>query len=615
MTRVERRAHELAGENASGLSEAPEYAWDSAELPFQMGVAELTGSESGRRKRDIQNVGSWFPTVVDNSFVGAFKMSPDGKVFFANVALAALLEYTTLQQMDEDDVFLRLHQPHDWDCFRKALAEHGSVKDFLCSIETRLGTLKAVLISATLKDNVIYGTVLDISEKERANAKLRGVREFSNKIRGCTTLDEICTETSDYLRGFGYPNYIGMLGNSYAKLKIKSAAFNVDFIKRAENYLGCPLVELSLPTLSQEDGKEFPDASHYSHLSLRYLNPKLAAILDLSASTLIPLIARNQLIGIIEVSIVAPSEEDRLFLGTLADVLVTAVYQLRYQFKKCGNGSNYSSSSSVGKRSDEEVRKLRHQLQRAQKMESIGTLAAGIAHDFKNFLSGIQGCASLLLSDMGETHQHYDEIKTIETAALRAVDLANRLLTVTRASGSEKLVCLVNQSIESTVAVLRRSIARNISIELQLDQQLPSIMCNPGQIEQVMMNLGINAADAMPNGGALVIRTGKTELDGPFCRLHPEVTPGEYIYISVRDTGTGIPAEAQQKVFEPLYTTKEPGKGTGLGLSVVYGIVREHGGAISVDSRQGVGSRFTVFLPITTEEKLATPLEAALSEE
>ena len=249
-----------------------------------------------------------------------------------------------------------------------------------------------------------------------------------------------------------------------------------------------------------------------------------------------------------------------------------------------------------------EYHTLESQLRQAQKMESIGTLAAGIAHDFKNFLSGIQGCSSLLLSEMKQDDKHYEDIKSIGITAQHAVDLANRLLTVTRTSGSEKLVCLVNQIIERTVGVLKGSISKNINIELHLDENLPSIVCKPGQTEQVMMNLGINAADAMPNGGELVIRTGLTTLDESYCLSYPDLVPGEYVFISVRDSGTGITTDAQQKVFEPLYTTKEAGKGTGLGLSVVYGIVREHGGAISLDSRQHVGSRFTVYLPTEIKE-------------
>ncbi|MCR4438110.1 MAG: ATP-binding protein [bacterium] len=243
---------------------------------------------------------------------------------------------------------------------------------------------------------------------------------------------------------------------------------------------------------------------------------------------------------------------------------------------------------------------LEERLRQAQRFEAMGTLATGIAHDLKNFLAGMLGCARFLLAEMDEGDAHYGEVKSIAETANTAIDLVNRLLALTRTAPSQMLVCSLNQLVERTALVLRRTVAGNIRVRLNLCEELPSVLCNPAQIEQVLMNLGINAAEAMPQGGELVFRTGLVE-------LHEEawqgVPPGRYAYFSVQDSGVGIPPYLQRKIFEPLFTTKQPGKGSGMGLAVAEGIVREHRGMIAVDSRVGVGSRFTVYLPVAIEDQ------------
>ncbi len=249
------------------------------------------------------------------------------------------------------------------------------------------------------------------------------------------------------------------------------------------------------------------------------------------------------------------------------------------------------------------IRALEEKLREGQKLEAVGSLAAGLAHDLKSFLAGILGCVRFLLAGMEERHAHYAELKSIAETATTAIDLTNRLLALTRSTPGQRLVCSINQLVEKTAAILQRSVAQNVRIRLHLCEQMPSVLCNPSQIEQVLMNLGINGADAMPEGGELVFRTGVAELDRDALGAKEQVSPGRYVYFSVQDTGVGIPPYLQRKIFEPLFTTKQPGKGTGMGLAVAEGIVREHRGMITVDSRVGVGSRFTVYLPVAVEDQ------------
>jgi PAS domain S-box-containing protein len=258
------------------------------------------------------------------------------------------------------------------------------------------------------------------------------------------------------------------------------------------------------------------------------------------------------------------------------------------------------------------LRTLEERLRSAQRFEAVASLATGIAHDLKNFLAGILGCARFLLAELDEAHAHYGELKSIAETAHTAIDLTQRLLALTRSTPSQMLVCSLNQLVERTAAVLQRSVADNIRVRLQLCEDLPSVLCNPSQIEQVLMNLGINGAEAMPHGGELLFRTGVVELQESSWQAVPDPGPGRYVFFSVQDTGMGIPAYLQRKIFEPTFTTKQPGKGTGMGLAVAEGIVREHRGMITVDSRVGVGSRFTVYLPLAAEEQPEIPAKESI---
>lgn len=258
------------------------------------------------------------------------------------------------------------------------------------------------------------------------------------------------------------------------------------------------------------------------------------------------------------------------------------------------------------------LRALEEKLRHTQRFEAVASLATGIAHDLKNFLAGIMGCARFLLAELDEGHAHYDELKSIAETASTAIDLTERLLALTRSTPSQMLVCSLNQLVEKTASLLGRSVATTIRVRLSLREDLPSVLCNPSQIEQVLMNLGINGAEAMPQGGELLFRTGVVDFEEAQWEVVPETKPGRYVFFSVQDTGRGIPAYLRRKIFEPLFTTKQPGKGIGMGLAVVEGIVREHQGMIAVDSRVGVGSRFTVYLPLAGSEQTEVPAREAM---
>lgn len=244
-----------------------------------------------------------------------------------------------------------------------------------------------------------------------------------------------------------------------------------------------------------------------------------------------------------------------------------------------------------------ETKKLEAQLRQAHKMEAIGTLAGGIAHDFNNLLQAVQGYTELLLLERAPGEKGVEELEEIRRAARRGGELTRQLLTFSRKMESRLEPVDLNQTVEHVRRLLERTIPKMIRIELRLTGNLPRIRADASQIEQVLMNLAVNARDAMPERGTLTIETANLTLDDSHRRNHPEVSPGNYVLLIVTDTGHGMDYTTREHIFDPFFTTKEVGKGTGLGLAMVYGIVKNHGGHVTCESSPGQGTTFRIYLP------------------
>jgi PAS domain S-box-containing protein len=263
------------------------------------------------------------------------------------------------------------------------------------------------------------------------------------------------------------------------------------------------------------------------------------------------------------------------------------------------------------KEAEEALRKSEAHLLQSQKMESIGTLAGGVAHDFNNLLTVILGHTQLALRGLKSDDPLQRRLVEVQQAGNRASALTRQLLAFSRRQHLERKAINLDETIADVMKMLRRLIGEDIEVYLHPAIQPWTVFADPGQIEQVVMNVAINARDAMPGGGRLLIETHNLTLDEVYCGQHNHTKPGKYVRLMVSDTGCGMDAETRERVFEPFFTTKEVGKGTGLGLAMVYGIVKQHEGSIEVYSEVGHGTVFKIYLPVD-QQAAATETQEVL---
>jgi len=285
--------------------------------------------------------------------------------------------------------------------------------------------------------------------------------------------------------------------------------------------------------------------------------------------------------------------------------------------KKRKNGSQYEEDVTISpvrdltdrivnyvavKRDVTKEALLERQLLQAQKMEAVGTLAGGIAHDFNNLLQVVIGYSELIVLREGLDIRLKDDVNRINEAARNGADLVHRLLTFSRKTEIKARPLNLNYQINQVRKLLQRIVPKMIEIELVLDGNLAAINADPTQVEQILMNLAVNARDAMPEGGKLTIETKDVVLDEDYCKTHLETAPGRYVLLIMSDSGQGMDKETLEHIFEPFYTTKGAGEGTGLGLAMVYGIVKQHHGYITCYSEPETGTTFKIYFPALVSE-------------
>ncbi len=317
---------------------------------------------------------------------------------------------------------------------------------------------------------------------------------------------------------------------------------------------------------------------------------------ELKAIGVLPISHHGQVIGCMNVASHTLEEVpvfSRTVLETIAAQIGSVITHLQTE----------EALKETEKKTAEERRKLEEQLFQAQKMESIGRLAGGTAHEFNNILTSIMGYAELLKLDLASAstrkkHMADIIIKSVE----RASDLTRQLLAFARGGKSNPVPLIVNDLINKTINVSEKIFEKNIKVKYDLEQKLKPIEADKNQLGQVLTNIIINARDAMPNGGELIFKTANVFLDEEYTGKFQELNPGNYVKISITDTGMGMPPSIKNRIFEPFFTTKEVGCGTGLGLATVYGIIKNHNGHITCTSEPGKGTTFTIYLPVTDKK-------------
>ena len=296
--------------------------------------------------------------------------------------------------------------------------------------------------------------------------------------------------------------------------------------------------------------------------------------------------------------------------GSILDVSIT-ISPIRDASSAVIGASTVARDLTERNRAEADRRAFEARLQQGERLESLGQLAGGIAHDFNNLLAVILNYAAFVAEETSDRPEVRADVEQIEAAAERAVTLTKQLLIFGRREVIQPEALELNAVVADIENLLSRSIGEHIELRCNASANLPRILADRGQVEQVLLNLAVNARDAMPDGGTLTIETSVAELDEGYSRIHPHVNPGQYLELEVSDTGSGMSAEVSAHIFEPYFTTKPPSQGTGLGLSSVYGIMTEGGGSLSVYSEEGMGTTFRLYFPIT--EQPLTP--AALGSE
>ncbi len=499
-----------------------------------------------------------YRALVDNSLVGIY-ITQNHIIKFCNQRFADIFGYQNPGEL----IGMHIKEsvvPEDWELVDSEVKARESGRAKTSNYEfkgiKKDGTIVDIEVLGSRINyegkTAIQGTLIDITKRKRAEAT-RQKSERRYRLLAENLTDIIWTMDKDLKFSYISPSVTRILGYSVNEVRNMS--------------LGDILIPSSLDAIEKAlaEKKEYQNRTSSPAIEVEFKSK--------DGST-----------NWFEVSLIFPSDRAE----TSWDILGVA------------------REISERKKAEEEKERMRAQLFQAQKMEAIGILAGGIAHDFNNLLTAIHGCADMELMDADESTSSYQNLREIRDAADRAAELTHQLLFFSRKHPMEPVPLNFNKTVEDLLKILHRLIGEDIAIITDMEPDLWTVYADRGTMEQVIMNLAINARDAMPGGGKLTLKTENVILDEAYCNVIPKAQCGEFVRLTVEDTGIGMGKEVLKHIFDPFFSTKGPGKGTGLGLSVVYGIIHQHNGWINVYSEPDHGTTFRIYLPavhIKSEEQ------------
>lgn len=543
--------------------------------------------ESEEKYKELVNL---LPQIV-------FETDKKGNITFANYHAFDLLGYTAEDIAKGLNVIEIIAPPDKRNARRHMRKVMKGLKlegvEYL--LQKKDGSTLSVLsyYTSIIKNDIpvgLRGIAIDLTERKRTENLMRIQRDLSMKLSTATGLIEglrLCLETALQVSELD-------CGGVYLVDKTSGAldlAFHQglpeEFIKSTSHYEAdsdnAKLVMAGKPVYSkhQELGIPLDESSKREQLK---------------AIGVLPISHHGQVIGCMNVASHILEEVpvfSRAALETIAAQIGSVITHLQAE----------EALKESEKKAEEERRKLEEQLFQAQKMESIGRLAGGVAHDFNNILTSILGYAELLKLKLTATSTREKKAADIIIkSAERASNLTKQLLAFARGGKHNPIPLIVNEIIKQTIIVSEKIFEKNIKVKYDFEEKLKPIEADRNQLDQVLTNIIINAKDAMPNGGVLTFKTANVYLDEEYTDKFQELEPGNYVMISIKDSGIGMPRSIKDRIFEPFFTTKGAGRGTGLGLATVYGIIKNHNGHITCDSEPEKGTTFTIYLPATEKE-------------